>query len=108
MLGLSEIGHKPIGVTLIKQLMTSQHPNMFSEVHKDVISDMYNEIIQRAHDGENAINTKVMDYISKPTEASRKEILDNFQDIGLPTIYSVLKRIEPSILCFFWISIIFF
>ena len=29
MLGLSEIGHKPIGVTLIKRLMRSQHPNMF-------------------------------------------------------------------------------
>jgi len=91
MIGLSEVGNRAIGVTLIKQLMTSQHPDMFSSVPKEVISDMYNEIMQRAHDGDSIVNNKVMDFLNNPSPKLKKEILDNFEDIGLPTIYSALK-----------------
>jgi len=91
MLGLNAIGNKAVGITLIKQLMTSQHPNMFSEVNAKVISDMYDTIIQRAYDGSPSINNKVMDYINKPSEKTRAEILENFQDIGLPEIFKILK-----------------
>lgn len=94
MLGLNELGNRATGVTLIKQLMTSQHPNMFSEVNAKVITDMYDSVIQRAFDGDKSkggVNSKILDYMNRPSQELKTKILENFEDIGLPEIYKILR-----------------
>lgn len=57
-----------MGVTLIKQLWTAQHKDMFNPVKQEVINDMYNSIIQQNFNGVKEINTKVLDYEKNPSE----------------------------------------
>ena len=91
MLGLNEAGNKAIGVTLIKQLNTNQHPDMFSPVKQEVIDDMYNNIAQKAFDGKKEINNKILEYIKEPSDEKIDDIIDNFSDVGLKQIETVLK-----------------
>jgi len=90
MLGKNEAG-KPIGITFVKQMLTNLHPDMYSKVSQETIDNLYNEIAQRSFDGKTEYNKLVDSYLEKPSDKILKDIIENFDDVGIKSVEKVLK-----------------
>ena len=75
-----------------KQLLMAMGSNTFAPFSNDIITDMFNETIQKRYIGNPKYNKMVDNFMKNPQEKNLKEILDNIDEVGIENLLHAIKH----------------
>ena len=75
-----------------KQLLMAMGSNTFAPFSNDIITDMFNETVQKRYVGNPKYNKMVDNFMKNPQEKNLKEILDNIDEVGIENLLHAIKH----------------
>ena len=75
-----------------KQLLMAMGSNTFAPFSNDIITDIFNETVQKRYIGNPKYNKLVDNFMKNPQEKNLKEIIDNIDEVGIENLLHAIKH----------------